>query len=166
MRTEEVLLAMQYWRSSEQGPIDLPSRPPRIEMDPPDELAVPLLGGVARVGLRALRGAPALPRLRDVGLGGKMGSPSRRALLASGLCASFAFRFAKVERTHSRSTWHFRCSCCTWSASRSRSAGGIPTAALYSPTRRVTLKRSASRWTSAASMLSILDRYSANCSSC
>ena len=42
MMTEEVLLAMQYWRSSEQGPIDLPSRPPRIEIDHPDELAVPL----------------------------------------------------------------------------------------------------------------------------
>ena len=42
MMTEEVLLAMQYWRSSARGPIDLPSRPPRIEMDHPDELAVPL----------------------------------------------------------------------------------------------------------------------------
>ena len=42
MMTEEVLLAMQYWRSSARGPIHLPCRPPRIEMDHPDELAVPL----------------------------------------------------------------------------------------------------------------------------
>src|SRR5687767_1167817 len=52
-----------------------------------------------------------------------------------------------------------------WAASRSRSAGGSPTLALWSPTAWVILNRSASRCTRAASMLSMLARYRSSCSS-